>query len=495
MSNWLILPVLIPLIAGIVALFFPKNVTAQRIWAFITSLILIGVNIFLLTYILSNGIMTLELGGWEAPFGIVFVGDSLAVLLTTTTSFVAMPIIYFSFSTIGVEREKYYYYSFFQFLIAGVSGAFLTGDIFNLFVCFEVLLLASYALIGHGGTKTQLKESFNYVIVNVVSSAFFVIGVAYLYAVTGTLNMAQLSERVSEAGAEPIITVIAILFLIVFGLKGALFPLYFWLPGSYSVPPTAIGAIFAALLTKVGIYSIFRTYSVIFNEDTAMTHTILLVLSAVTMIVGVIGAIAYRDVKLILVYNVIVAVGFILFGVASLNSDAFIGAIYYLLHDIVIKAALFLIIGALITAAGTSKLSGMGGIIKHHPLLTWMFFISALALAGVPPLGGFPGKLMLVVGGAEAGHYIVVAVMMVASLLVLYSVIRIFLQGFLGEPMLTHAEQHGSIKAQMPPIVFLVALSAFMGFGAEIMYPLVESAAETLINPRAYIEAVLGGNS
>ncbi|SDH46430.1 multisubunit sodium/proton antiporter, MrpD subunit [Alteribacillus persepolensis] len=492
MTNFVILPILIPLLTGIILLFFPKKVTFQKVLSFIASVLLVIVSVMLVFQVHNNGIQTLELGGWQPPFGIVLVADMLAILLVSTTSIVSLAVLLYSFYSIDAEREKYYYYPFFQFLITGVVGAFLTGDIFNLFVFFEVMLIASYILIVHGGTKVQLRESFKYVLVNVISSALFVAGVAYLYAVAGTLNMAHLSERIGSLETQaPILTVIAVLFLIVFGLKGALFPLYFWLPASYAAPPSAIAAIFGALLTKVGIYSIFRTYSVVFVHDTGYTHQILAVLAALTMIFGVVGAVAHQDVKKILVYNVIVAVGFVLFGVSTLTEEGFMGAIFYLMHDMVIKGALFLLIGAMVVVAGTSHLKDMGGLIKHHAQLGWMFFTAVMALVGIPPLSGFIGKLLLVQGGVSAGQYWIVAAMMVSSLLVLYSMIRIFLNGFYGKIQLEHANQYGSTKGLLLPSAILIAVSAGIGLGAEMLYPFVATAAETLLHPEIYIDAVL----
>ncbi|WP_091656066.1 Na+/H+ antiporter subunit D [Alteribacillus iranensis] len=492
MINILIAPILIPLLTGTILLLIPKKITAQRTISIIAGIVLIAVNIFLVLDVYQNGIRTLELGGWTPPFGIVLVGDMLALLLVTTTSVLSLPVLLYSFRSIGREREKFYYYSFYYFLITGVSGAFITGDIFNLFVFFEVMLIASYILIVHGGTKVQLRESFKYVLVNVISSALFVGAVAYLYAVTGTLNMAHLSERIGSLDETvPILTVIAVMFLIVFGLKGALFPLYFWLPGSYAAPPPAIAAIFGALLTKVGIYSLFRTYSLIFVNDTAFTHTLLGILAGITMIAGVIGAIAHQDVFKILVYNVIVAVGYVLFGVSVLNDSGFNGAIFYLIHDMIIKAALFLLVGTLVFVAGTSKLKKMGGIIKYYPALGWMFFVAVMSLVGVPPLSGFIGKLLLIQGGANAGDYWLVATMMISSLLVLYSMIRIFLNGFFGKPTLERPDQFSTAKGLLWPSALLIALSVLVGLGAELLYPLVDIAATTLLQPEIYIEAVL----
>jgi len=489
MNNIVTLPFLIPLLTGVFLIFFSKHAVIQRWISALSALLLVGTSLYLVQAVFENGTKVLEFGGWKAPFGIVFVADMLSVLLVATTSVLSLACLFYAFHSIGEGRERYYFYSFYQFLITGVIGAFLTGDIFNLFVFFEVLLMASYALIVLGGTKIQLRESIKYILVNIVSSALFVIAVAYLYAVTGTLNMADLSVRVAEVNQSGLLTVIAILFLVVFGMKAALFPLFFWLPGSYQAPPTAVSAIFAALLTKVGIYSIFRTFSIIFYHDPSFTHQIMVVLAALTMIFGAIGAVAYNDVKKIIVYNVIVAVGFIIFGIASFSEVAYSGAIYYLIHDMVAKGALFLLGGTLIAVAGTSNLKEMGGVIKNHPLLGWMFFVVALALVGVPPLSGFFGKLLLIQGGFSSEHYLVVGLMLFSSLLVLYSMMKIFLNGFFGQVRPTKL-QRTPIGILYPPII-LIVVSIGLGLGVEFVYPYVQEAAQNLMDPAVYIDAVL----
>ena len=225
-------------------------------------------------------------------------------------------------------------------MIAGVNGSFLTGDIFNLFVCFEVMLLASYALISLGGEKIQLREALKYVLINIVASWIFLVALAFLYGTVGTLNMAHISIRVMEAGANPLITTVALIFLIVFSLKAGLL-LFFWLPGSYSVPPTAIAALFAALLTKVGMYALVRTFTLLFPNNPEVTHTALGIMAGITIIAGCIGALSGRDVRTIASYNVLIGVGFIIIGLAVGTESALQGVIYYLMHDMVAKAMLF----------------------------------------------------------------------------------------------------------------------------------------------------------
>ncbi|MBU8637888.1 Na+/H+ antiporter subunit D [Bacillus pumilus] len=490
MNNLVILPILIPLLAATLLIFMNKNIMLSRGFSVFASLSAIVCNVYLVQTIFTSGIQTLYLGGWKAPFGIALVADQFAALLVLTASVVGLVTVLFSFQTIGKEKERLFYYSGVQFLLAGVSGAFLTGDIFNLFVFFELLLMASYMLIVLGGSKPQLRESLKYIVFNIISSALFIVGVACLYAVTGTLNMADLSVKIAESGQTGLITVISILFMIVFGLKAGIFPLYFWLPGSYHAPPAAISALFGALLTKVGLYAIARVFTLIFIHDTGFTHTLMAWLAALTVIFGVIGSLAYSDVQKIVIYNIVTAVGVILFGIAANTPASLQGAIYYLIHDMVIKGALFMLAGALFVYAGTNHLKKMGGLIQSQPLLGWMFFISALSLAGIPPLSGFVGKLKIVEGGFSAGYMTFSILVLLSSLLVLYSIMRIFTLAFWGEEQDTRRRKP-SIKGMVYPGVMLVILSLAIGLGTEFISPYINQAAEMLSTPEKYIQAVL----
>lgn len=493
MNNLILMPVIWHLVTGIILIFFVKNVRIQKSISLFSSLISIGISTAIVYLVDRQGVLTLAVGSWKAPFGIIIVADMLAALLTLTTSIIGAAILVYSFREIGKDREKYYYYSIFQFLLVGVNGAFLTGDIFNLFVFFEVMLMASYVLLVLGGTKGQLRESLKYIIVNVLSSALFVISVAYLYSITGTLNMAQLSERISAVNQPAIVSVIAISFLVVFGLKAAIFPLFFWLPGAYYTPPIPVIALFGALLTKVGVYSIFRTYTLLFYHDQSFTHTILGVLSLLTILVGVIGAIAYWDVKKIIIYNIVIAVGVITYGISLMNDQAIAGSIFYLIHDMLIKAALFLLIGIMIKVSGTTDLRKMGGLMGTYPYLAWTFFIAAITLAGIPPFSGFAGKLLILQGAVKSESYGGLTVILLSSLMVLYSVMRIFIYGFWGKPNSTKGYEKISVSSLLAPAMVIVAISIFYGLGTEVIYSYISVAVETLINPEIYIETVLGG--
>ncbi|MCM3758648.1 Na+/H+ antiporter subunit D [Sporosarcina aquimarina] len=491
MINLLLFPIIIPFFFAIVLLFFKEQVRIQRILTVIGLSASIAFACTLIMKVKQDGIQTLTLGSWPAPFGITMVSDMFSVLLVTSTLVITLFVVIYSFSSIGEERERFFYYPAILFMITGVNGAFTTGDIFNMFVFFEVLLIASYLLIVLGGEKRQLRESIKYILVNVISSAFFVITVAYLYSIVGTLNMADIGQKIADIGQPGIISVIGILMLLVFGIKAGIFPLYFWMPGSYAAPPVPILALFGALLTKVGVYAITRTYTLFFVHDLAFTHTILMVLALLTIVAGCIGALAYFDLKQIIIYNILIAIGVILFGVSQMNEAGMQGAVFYLIHDMLIKGALFLIIGIMIYVTGTSNLREMGGLIKTHASLGWLFLIAAFGLAGIPPLSGFVGKLLIVQGGFEHGQIFGTIVILASSLVVLLSVIRIFIYAFWGEPVPLQPTNRKTYKHMMFPAVILVALSVLYGVGTEWIFPYVSDAAHVLLDPSSYINAVL----
>lgn len=382
MSNVLILPIIIPLLTGMVMIFFRRRIRLQQWLTVVSMLLTIGISIVIIQQISHQGILVLDVGGWQAPYGISLVGDMLSALLVLVATFISLICTLFAFGSTDNDHKVHFVYPYILLLLCGVNGSFLTGDIFNLFVFFEVMLISSYVLLALGGKKIQLRESIKYVIINVISSTLFVIAIAYLYSITGTLNMAHLSERIATIGQDGLLTTVSLLFLTVFALKSGLF-LFFWLPSSYSAPPPAIAALFAALLTKVGIYAIMRIFTLIFYHQPEITHTIILCMATITMILGALGAISHWQIK-ILAFNVVVAVGFILFGVGMATLDSLTGALFYLLNDMLAKALIFILGGAIISIFGTDKLRNFSGLILFRPSLGWLFFIASLALAGVP---------------------------------------------------------------------------------------------------------------
>ncbi|TCI79860.1 Na+/H+ antiporter subunit D [Exiguobacterium sp. SH0S1] len=491
MINLPIFPIVIPALAAVILMFAPKQVRLQRVMALGALLVTFAVSVLLVFTVSQDGILTVNLGNWPAPFGITLVSDMLSALLVTTSTLIVFFIVWFATHYFSDAYESNYVYVAMLFLLVGVNGAFTTGDIFNLFVFFEVFLISSYVLIVLGGKGVQLRESIKYLLVNVIASALFVMAVALLYGVVGTLSLADLAQKIPLVENQNVITVIGVLFVIVFGMKGALVPLHYWLPGSYVVAPTPILAMFGALLTKVGVYSILRTYTLLFDTGSFM-QTFLIVLAVLTIVIGMTGAIAYNDVKLIIIYNIMIAVGVILYGIALNTQTSLEGALYYLMHDMLIKAALFMLVGMMIGITGSGQLRDMGGLITRFPLFGWTFFIAALSLAGIPPLSGFFGKLLIVQGGVADGDLFGPLLILLSSLFVLFSVIKIFLYGFWGEERRVY---DGPLVPYMSrlivPTLLLVAVAVAYGFGAEAMHPFITQAIEPLVDPEIYIDAVI----
>ncbi|MEK4348231.1 Na+/H+ antiporter subunit D [Paenibacillus sp. FSL P4-0184] len=490
MNNLLVLPLLIPAFTAVILIFLKERVDLQRIISAVSVFLNILVAGIIVYQVSTKGIQTLYMGGWLPPYGIVFVADMFAALLVLIGAIVGAACLFFSFASIGEERERFYYYPFFHFLLTGVFGSFLTGDLFNLFVCFEVLLVASYALIVLGGSKGQLRETLKYVLVNVISSSLFVATLAYLYAATGTLNMAHLSMRVAEAGQGGVMNVIAVLLLIVFSIKAGLL-LFFWLPDSYSAPPVAVRALFGALLTKVGLYAITRTFTLIFIQEPGLTHSLIAWMAGATMILGAIGALAYNDLGRIFNYNIIISVGFIAFGISVATQDSLNGVVFYLMHDMVAKALLFFLGGMIISASGTDRLKEMGGLIRRYPWTGWMFFVLTLALVGVPPLSGFAGKVMMVRSGFGQNHVALALIALASSFIVLYSLIKVFQQVFWGGEKREEQVKPLHYKAMMAPAAVLFAIVILMGVGAETVNGYVSQAGAVLADPALYINAVM----
>lgn len=492
MINLPVFPIVIPALAAILMMFMPKRVQLQRAMALGALVITAIVSLFLVHTVSTEGIQTLNLGNWQAPFGITLVSDMLSALLVTTSTLLTLFIVWFAVHYFSDSYEGNYLYISMLFLLVGVNGAFTTGDIFNLFVFFEVFLMSSYVLIVLGGRGVQLRESIKYLLVNIIASALFVMSVALLYGVTGTLNLADLAMKIPVVDNPDVITVIGVLFVIVFGMKGALVPLHYWLPGAYVVAPTPILAMFGALLTKVGVYSILRTYTLLFDGNGEFLQTFLMVLAVLTIFIGMTGAIAYNDVKLIIIYNIMIAVGVILYGISVNTQTSLEGSLYYLIHDMIIKAVLFMLVGMMIGITKSGQLRDMGGLITRFPLFGWTFFVAALSLAGIPPLSGFFGKLLIVSGGMDEGELFGPLLVLLSSLFVLYSVMKIFLNGFWGE---AKREYDGPLvpytKRLIVPVFLLLIIAVAYGFGAEAIHPYITQAIEPLVNPEIYIDAVI----
>lgn len=490
MNNIIVLPLIIPIFTAVILVFLRNYIVVQRIITITTMIAVSIISFFLLELVQREGIIKLDFSGWKPPFGILFVADTFSVLMVLTSSIVTVFCLLYAFSTISERHENMFIYSFVLLLVGGVNGSFLTGDIFNLFVCFEVMLMASYVLVALGGEKVQLRESLKYVLINVIGSSIFLIALAYLYSTVKTLNMAHIAERVAEAGQDPMLTTVALVLFIVFSLKAGLV-LFFWLPGSYVVPPTAVQALFAALLTKVGVYALIRTFTLMFPHQPEVTHTIIGIFAGATIILGCMGALASRNVLTIAAYNIVIAVGFILIGLAVGTESAIAGSVYYLIHDMVAKALLFLLVGMMVYLTGEKLIDHMSGLIRNYPLFGWIYFLTMLALVGIPPLSGFVGKLLIGKGAIEAGSYVLLFLGFASSLVVLFSLLKIFLSSFYGETIITNEDKKPLPIASMASFVVLALCMIAIGLGAEQLLVYVQDATNTLVNPSIYIDAIL----
>ncbi len=491
MSNLPIIPVALPLVAGIVLALIRERTVASRAVSLLVNCVGLGVAWSLMMKVQSEGIQTLGFGGWAAPYGIFFAVDMLSALMVLVTMVVSTATLLFACFSLDEFRERRFFYAFFQFLLVGVNGSFLTGDLFNLFVWFEVLLISSYALMVLGSEGYQLQETFKYLVINAVSSMLFLIGVAVIYSLTGTLNMADLSVKLALVEDQGAVAAVAVIFMMVFGLKGGLFPLYMWLPRAYFAPPTVISALFGGLLTKVGVYALFRTTSLMFVDNVPFTLPVLIVVSAGTMFFGVLGALAQWDFKRVLSYHIVSQIGYMIMGLAIYTPLALAGAIFYIVHHILVKTALFLIAAAVEKLRGTTNLARLGGVMESRPALAVLFMIAGLSLAGVPPLSGFVAKLMLIRGGLEEQSYFIVVVSVLVSFLTLFSMMKIFRYGFWRSSESADLDETGAGMRIVATSV-LVGAGIVLGLGAVWVLPYAELAAEQMLDTQGYIDAVLG---
>jgi multicomponent Na+:H+ antiporter subunit D len=489
MSWLLVLPLLIPLTTGILCLVVASR-PAQRVLGLLGALSLLGAAFALLLQVNQQGIQAVQIGNWPAPFGIAFVADHLSALMVLVTGVVAVVVALYALAEGDGPREKLGYYALSHFLLFGVNGAFLTGDLFNLYVWFEVLLLSSFVLMILGGSKTQLTGGVKYFAVSLLSSILFLVAVGLLYGATGALNLADLATRVGSV-APGLLTALAMLFLGAFGLKAAVFPFFFWLPASYPAPPVMISALFAGLLTKVGVYALIRVFTLLFIHDTAFTHTVLLWVAGLTLILGVLLALAQGELKRLLSFQLVSHIGYMLMGLGILTPLALAGSVFYALNHMLVISALFLLAGLLQRLQGTTVLVRMGGLYQSHPWLAVLFLLPAFSLAGLQPFSGFWAKFTLVAAGLQAGQYAIVAVALLVGLLTLLSMGLVFAEAFWKTPPrpLSGAE---SPLGLVLPVALLALLTLGIGLWAEPLLSLSQAAAQELLEPSRYIEAVLG---
>ena len=523
------LAVIIPFLGAALSLLLLHRTGLQRAVAIGALSLSLVVESAVLVSTWDQGPQVVRLGGWEAPWGIVMVVDQLSGLMLVVSTVVSLAVLVYAVGQ-GVadgdeEGPISIFHPTFLILVAGVSNAFLAGDLFNLYVGFEILLVASYVLMTMGGTSQRIRSGVTYVVVSVISSLLFLIAIAMIYAATGTVNMADLSGKLAEL---PVGTQMQLhlMLLIAFGIKAAIFPLSFWLPDSYPTAAAPVTAVFAGLLTKVGVYSIIRTETLLFPGD--RLDDLLMWVALLTMVVGILGALAQIDIKRMLSFVLISHIGYMIFGIAVGSQESISATVYYVAHHIVIQTSLFLVAGLIERRGGSTNVDRLAGLARLAPVLALLYFIPALNLGGIPPFSGFLGKAGLLQAGVERGDglaYALVAGSVLVSLLTLMALILVWNRAFLRapedaeypDPILLAAAPEGSrglrssgavdhhehgrfagkgdVELVSAPMLgataALVAVGVALTVFAGPLFQLADNAAENLGQPGRYVETVL----
>ncbi len=493
MSSVVGLIVGVPLLAAAAALGVRNRSLPRDLITLGTLLGVTVMSVVLAVDVERSGTVVVQVGGWSPELGIVLVADLFAVMVLVAAMVTILIVEVFS---IGQRRTAWGADArtappLLLVLTAGVALAILTGDLFTLFVAFELILVSSYVLLTHQGHRGQIRAGMTYVVMNLMASTLFIFGLAFVYAATGTVNMALLSERIPEL-ADGTRLGIGLWFLVVFGTKAAVFPLFSWLPDSYPTAPTTITAVFAGLLTKIGVYVLIRFHTLTGMSDLG---PVILVLAGVTMMVGVAGALAQDDVKRILSFHIVSQIGYMLMGLGLFSVAGVAGAVLFLVHQIPVKTVLFLVGGLIEEDQGTSALDRSGGMAARRPIVALLFALPALSLAGLPPFSGFVAKLALIDAGIADVSTPIVVVALVGSVLTLLSMSKIWLGVFWGEPGATDRSQRLD-KADRGVMTAATSAAVLVTLGVALfagpLWDMSERAATDLLGQTAYIDAVVG---
>jgi len=507
--NWLAAPVVIPLCAAALGLVFSQTRYRQHTTRMQQGLTLVTVvlNLLLALWLLYETVglnqrLVLQMGLWPAPFGVTIIADGLSAIMLTLTGILALAITPYAMGTMD-DRDRMNFYPLLLFLLVGVNGAFLAGDLFNLYVFFEVLLMSSFVLLTLGGQRAQISGGIRYVVLNLVASLIFLAAAGITYSTLGTLNMAQLAIRMEQAPPS-VQALLAGMLLVAYGSKAGLFPIFFWLPSSYHTPHPAVTALFGGLLTKVGIYTLFRIFPLIFPSYLIEWQPLILAIAGFTMLTGVLGAMSVNTIRRMLSFHVISQVGYMVMGLglASANTQLAVGfgmaaGILYLVHNMIVKTALLMAGGAAELEVGSGNLYSkqLKGLAARRPMLAIIFFLAAFSLAGVPPFSGFVSKLGLVQAALGSQHWLIAGVSLLVSVFTLMSMVRLWQSAFTGKadrPSLPVAPLAHPQRRWLTllPIGALVALSLAIGLFSAPVFRWSTIAAQQVLDREGYIRAV-----
>jgi multicomponent Na+:H+ antiporter subunit D len=489
--NLVILPILLPMLTALTGLVWTRPSLRRRQWFAASALGQCLVGGVLVYSTRSGEVLVLLAGNWPAPVGITLVVDLLAALMVAFSALVALVSILYGFVEAPARIAHPLRLPLVQFLMAGVNLSLITGDLFNLFVAFEIMLIASYSLLTLEADNWDIQQAFPFVAISILGSTLFLCAAGLTYSLFGSLNFADLARRMPEFGGDPRVTLIGLLLLLVFGIKAGVVPLHYWLPNSYPTLTFSLAGLFGGVLTKVGVYVIIRVFGTVFPPTVEWIYPVLGGVAVTTAIIGGVGAISRGYIRGILAFHIVSQIGLILLAVSFQTPLALAGALYILLHNMVVKASLFLLGGGAACLNHTDDLERMGNLWRLAPWLGMLFFLQAMSLAGLPPLSGFWGKYLIVVEGFNQGFWFLVFGAMATGMLTLFSMLKIWMAAF-------WHEREGQVVRLADPrwsrmtwlIAILAVVSLAMGVGAEPFLVLVKQAAAGALDSAAYADAV-----
>lgn len=493
-ANLLAWPVMLPLVTALAALLARRPSALRRWLVGASATVQLGIALALATAAWQGGPQVLAIGGWAAPFGIVLVGDLLAGIMLALGAVTALASLLFGFAELPVEDEHPLRLPLVQFLVTGINLAFCTADLFNLFVAFEVMLISSYALLTLEADDWDIKQAFPYLALNLVGSTLFLMAAGLAYGLFGSLNFAQIAARSGELVGSAPLTVLALLLLTVFGMKAGLFPLFYWLPNSYPILPSPVAALYAGMLTKVGVYVLLRVFGQVLPPELPLVHTLMAWLAAATMIFGVLGAVSRNFIRGILSFHILSQIGYMVLAIGLFTPYAIAAAIFYVIHHIIVKSTLFMVGGAVTVLNRSDDLEKAGRLWALTPVLGVVFLLQAFSLAGIPPLSGFWGKYMIVVEGLRQREWILVACALVAGVLTMFSMLKIW-NGPFWNPAAADGV-HLEDRRWKPMVAVaggMTVLSLGIGLGAEFFLRVAHEAARQVLDRGAYVSLLLGG--
>ncbi|MCA1300827.1 Na+/H+ antiporter subunit D [Stappia indica] len=503
LGDWLVVaPLLLTILGGALCLITRKNTQAQPKIAIIILTLLVLSCAGLLARVLDQGVVTMVAGAWLPPFGIAFTADALGATLALTSSLVALAVAVYGAVDIDRSGRRYGFYPFLLLLMTGVCGAFLTGDIFNLYVWFEVLLISSFGLLVLGNERAQLDGAVKYAILNIIATTLFLIATGLLYGIVGTLNMADIAIKAREIGMEGPLVTVAVLYFLAFAMKAAAFPVNFWLPASYHTPRIVVSAVFAGLLTKVGVYALLRIFVLLMPDARAALADLIALVAILTMLIGVFGALAQTDIRRMLGYLVISGIGSMLAGLAIGTTPALAGAIFYAVHSILVMTALYMAAGVMRALGGSYSLRELGGLYGANPTFAAVFLMLGFAVAGLPPFSGFWPKVLLVDAALVGGHGWIAASILITGLLTTIAIGRVWVFAFWRggaegtpdgyEKALAVPDPRVSGAGIWLPLGLLLGLIVLLGVQPEFMMQVAGRGAASLGEPLGYLRSVFG---